>query len=98
MISSALFSRNTSYENIEEIMVDFTDNEKMVNRSILYHMILSFVTSIQDDPALIQVEKHQVVSEFGFSLGKNVTEEESLGNIKYFLPKNDKDKQKPFLG
>ena len=62
MISSGLFSRGTSYENIEEIMVDFTDNEKMVNRSILYHLILSFVTSIQDDPALIQVEKHQVVS------------------------------------
>jgi len=47
---------------------------------------------------LIQVEKYQVVNEFGFTLGKNVTEEESLGNIKYFLPKSDKDKQKPFLG
>jgi len=47
MISSALFSRGASYENIEEIMVDFTDSEKMVNRSILYHLILSFVNSIQ---------------------------------------------------
>ena len=70
----------------------------MVNRSILYHLILSFVNSINQDPSLIQVEKFQVVSEFGFTMGKNVTEEESLGNIKYFLPKSEKDKTKPFLG
>ena len=31
-------------------------------------------------------------------MGKNVTEEERFGNIKYFLPKSEKDKSKPFLG
>ena len=70
----------------------------MVNRSMLYHLIMSFVSSINEDETLIQVEKNQVVSEFGFTMGKNVTEEESLGNIKYFLPKSEKDKGKPFLG
>jgi hypothetical protein len=97
MISSSIFSGAT-FENIEDLKADLVDNERMVNRSVLYHLILSFVTSINDDQQLMQVEKSQVVSEFGFTLGKNVTEEESLGNIKYFLPKSEKDKAKPFLG
>lgn len=73
MINSSIFSRATSFENAEEMKADLSDNEKMVNRSVLYHLILSFTTSINDDSSLILVEKIQIVSEFGFNLGKNVT-------------------------
>jgi len=31
-------------------------------------------------------------------LGKNITEEESLGSIKYFVMKSEKDREKSFLG
>lgn len=53
---------------------------------------------MHDDPTLLRVEKSQIVSEFGFTLGRNVTEEESLGNIRYFLVRGEKDKSKPFIG
>lgn len=98
MIDSALFSRATAFENMEEWKPEAGDNDIMVNRSTLYHLILAFTSTIYEDSTLMQIEKNQIVTEFGFTMGKNVTEEESLGNIKYFLVKSDKDKPKPFLG
>jgi hypothetical protein len=35
----------------------------------------------------LKVEKAQVVQDFGYNIGKNIAEEESLGNIKYFIVK-----------
>lgn len=60
--------------------------------------MLSFANMINQDQNLLKIEKMQIVTEFGFTLGKNITEEESLGNIKYFLVKAEKDKGKPYLG
>jgi hypothetical protein len=62
MINSSIFSRATSFENFEDLKADLSDNERMLNRSVLYHLILSFVTSISEDLALMLVEKSQVVS------------------------------------
>lgn len=70
----------------------------MINKSTLYHLILSFVHLIHQDPSTLRIEKSQIMADFGFNLGKNITEEESLGNMKYFILKNDKDKGKPFIG
>ena len=98
MIDSALFSRATTFDSIEEWKPDAGENEVMVTRSTLYHLILSFTSTICEDINLMQIEKNQIVTEFGFTLGKNFTEEESLGNIKSFLSKSDKDKPKPFVG
>jgi hypothetical protein len=60
--------------------------------------MLSFANMINQDQSLLKIEKMQIVAEFGFTLGKNITEEESLGNIKYFLSKAEKDKARPYLG
>lgn len=98
MIDSALFSRNTALDLGEEWKTDLGDSEKLVNRSTLYHLILGFASMISQDQNLLKIEKTQIVSEFGFNLGRNITEEESLGNIKYFLTKGEKDKARPYLG
>lgn len=46
MIDSALFSRATSFENMDEWKGEGGDIETQVNRSTLYHLLLSFTSTI----------------------------------------------------
>lgn len=55
MIDSALFSRATPFENMDEWKPDAADNEIMINRSTLYHLILSFTATIFEDNNLMQI-------------------------------------------
>jgi hypothetical protein len=73
MIDSALFSKNAALDLGEELKTDLGDSEKLVNKSTLYHLILSFASLISSDQKLLKIEQTQIVSEFGFNLGKNIT-------------------------
>ena len=49
MIDSTLFSKSVVMENNgEEISPNLLETEKLINRSTLYHLILSFAKSIHD--------------------------------------------------
>ena len=62
MIESGLFSKSTVLELSEDMPAEIADSERPIQRSTLYHLLLSFATMLNNDTTTLRVEKNQVAS------------------------------------